>query len=598
MASDNKAKKTQEQENLEEARKSKSLLYRLWAEAKALKEDLTGTKADDEEQDENDSPKPVVHPASDDEPVSESVTVRPGDLMGSSGNYLYQLHMGGLESDAEGVCYSDFIIDHCVPTAEQKAFFKELQMEAKNLLQELKKESEEKNAVDSRVCIKISVDKMSAFLFVFPPQNGGADVSKDMIEQQMSKLGICFGINQELLTQIIQERLYMCMALIAEGLPAVNGRDGRIVDRIPRENKFELTEADDHTVDYKSLNWLHQIRTGDIICDIIAPTDAVDGVNVLGQTVRGRVGKKAIPPKGKNTMVNADETALIAEIDGQISFIGHKFQVDQLLIIKGDVDNSTGNLDVMGDVIINGDVREGFRVKATGNITIKGMVEGATIIAGGNIQVGAGMNGSYGVLDAQGNIQCKYLENCTVSARGSVTSDSVINSHISSDDQVIVAYGRGVIIGGSITALNRIEAKSIGNKSNRTTVIKLGSTPNILKEKGHLEDELKRLKLELEDMDKNLRYLERDTNLSSSQRQMQNELKLKKSVQTLQKAKFEKQLRDMDMRSGDLSFCRIVSGVIFPITQIAIGRDIKVIHDTTYNCNIYYSEGEIHIGTK
>lgn len=603
MAIREKPEKTQEEFDLEEARRSKSLLYRLWADAKALKQDLTGKSDDDDDDDGGGGAPSGTTPGQqpEPEPQTPSLAPRAGDLMKPEGNYLYQLHMGGVQTNAESVCYSDFMADASVPDKDQVQFFKDLQQEAKNALQHLsknEKESAEKPALDARAITRVSPDKTRAFIFIFPAMNGGADITKEDVEKSLAQQNICFGVNQSLLEHMTANRVYMRMDTIAQGMPAVNAEDGRVVDHVPREKRFSLVESEDHTVDYKSLNWLHQIHAGDVICDIIPPTQAVDGVNVLGQTIHGRIGKKAIPPKGKNTSVNEDETALIADIDGQISYTGHKFQVDRLLVIKGDVDNSTGNLDVMGDVIINGDVREGFKVKASGNITIKGMVEGATIIAGGNIQVGAGMNGSYGVLDAQGDIQCKYLENCTVSARGAVTSDSIINSHVSSDDQVIVTFGRGVIIGGSVTALNRIDAKSIGNQSNRTTVLKLGSTPNILKEKGRLEDELKRIKSELDDMEKNLRFLERESRQSSAQSKLQSELKLKKSVQTLQKAKIEKQLRDIDMRSVDLSFCRITSNVIFPITQIAIGRDIKVMHDTAYNCNIYYSQGEIHIGTK
>ena len=45
-------------------------------------------------------------------------------------------------------------------------------------------------------------------------------------------------------------------------------------------------------------------------------------------------------------------------------------------VVPGDVDFSTGNIDFIGSVKVMGSVRNGFSVKAEGNVEIMGRLEG------------------------------------------------------------------------------------------------------------------------------------------------------------------------------------------------------------------------------
>lgn len=94
--------------------------------------------------------------------------------------------------------------------------------------------------------------------------------------------------------------------------------------------------------------------------------------------IKGKDGKPPHIPAGKNTVLSEDKTKLLADIDGEVVYEGNKFNVKNLLTINHDVDNSIGNIDFTGDILIKGDVREGYSVKAEGDVTIFGTVEGAT----------------------------------------------------------------------------------------------------------------------------------------------------------------------------------------------------------------------------
>ena len=117
-------------------------------------------------------------------------------------------------------------------------------------------------------------------------------------------------------------------------------------------------------------------------------------------------------PAGKNTELSEDGTQLLSKIEGQILVRNDKYNIEQTLTIDGNVDFSIGNLDVTGNLVVQGDICSGFEVRATGDITVNGMIEGASVVAGGNIFVRSGMNGnSKGVLTAGKDIRCKFMEN-------------------------------------------------------------------------------------------------------------------------------------------------------------------------------------------
>lgn len=79
------------------------------------------------------------------------------------------------------------------------------------------------------------------------------------------------------------------------------------------------------------------------------------------------------------------------------------------------MDNSTGNIDYPGNVTVRGNVKGGFSIIAKGDIVVEGVVEDALIQAGGQIIVKRGIHGmTKGILRAQGNVICKFIENATI----------------------------------------------------------------------------------------------------------------------------------------------------------------------------------------
>ncbi len=524
----------------------------------------------------------------------------------AAGNALYELYTrrAGLppEEDPQALFWlSQFMESGEAPTDEQRGWLNQAERAARELLKknqrpEREEELFQEEALDASVLVFVSRDRMAAWLFAFPPVMDGQPADEEKLRAALAERGVVFGLDEEKVRTLGERPPYFRLVQVAAGEAPIDGENGEVIDRFKRELEIQLTVREDNTIDYKDLGWLQTVEEGQCICELVPPTNAITGRDVTGQEVRGKNGQKAVAPMGQNTRMNEEGDQLLATIEGVVSFANGRFRVDPILIIKGNISTETGNIDTIGDILVHGDIQEGFTVQATGNITVQGMIEGANVVAGGDIQVGRGMNGnSHGVLQAKGEVRSKFIENATVTAGGKIICDTIINSTVSSDVALMVTTGRGAIIGGHITALERIEAKTIGNQSNRNIVITMGSTANYLRDKHEMEQKHHVLQNEVEETQKNIRFLDAGVNSAPEQAQLADDLKLKLSVLKMQLAAAARGLEELNKKQVKNSDCRLRTDVLYPPAQITIGDATKIQRQTAFNATVFYNKGEIDI---
>lgn len=530
---------------------------------------------------------------------AEETQAQPVDtVLSAAGSQVYQAYcrINGVPPQPEDAVFDAamFHMAGLAPTEETLGVLKSLDKNTAAMMERWTKAEAE--AVAAEPVLFVSRDKMRVYLFVFPPMFGGEEVSEAQLAALLEREKITFGLGAQVIEAAGEGRAYMRILLVAAGVFPLDGLPGRVVDHFARGNEITLTVREDNTIDYRDLGWLQTVHQGDVICDIIAPTKAVNGFDVHGRELRGKDGRPAAVPNGTNTRINPEGTAVESAIDGVLTFASERFRVDPLLIVEGNLDIAVGNLDVVGDVLIKGDVQEGFHLAASGNITVNGGVEGATLKAGGNVQIGLGMNGnSIGSIDAGGDVFSKFFENTKVWALGSIVCDTIINSDIASEKEVLVRTGRGAIIGGEITALTRIAAVTMGNASNRAMEITLGNTNKYLVEKRGLEDAKLQESVTIEAITKDIRFLERQTDTPVKKEKL-GELNLQLKMRRLKLSKLDREYQTMLLREADIAKCRLQAEVLYPPATITVGATIKSIRKNYYNVLVYYKDGEIHIG--
>lgn len=444
----------------------------------------------------------------------------------------------------------------------------------------------------------ITKDRMAAWFYVIPPFNDGPDITEEDLKTVLNQEHVSTGILDESLKSIIENKVYGQTVLVAKGILARNGIDGSIKDHFKRDLKLEFKEDENGSVDYKKLNNIQSVREGEVISSITLAVPGENGMTITGQSYPCTIrGTDVSVPVGRNTTLTEDRTLLLSQKTGHVTFVNGKFQVDPILQINGNIDNSTGNLNYDGDILITGDVRNGFSVKATGRIDIRGSVEGAQITAQGSITIASGMSGNgRGTLTSDSDVKCRYLEHCTVTAKGNVYAESIINSKIESGQDIIVTSGMGVIIGGTILASNSINARIIGSKVRRlVTELIIANVPKNVEESARLTRELEQLHHNMSEVRKNITYLE--TTQRQDKQQLLDNLKQASAYLNLREQEITNRLNEItatDLEQSGIIQCQ----QLLPVVRIRIGSSSLLVQDE-YSRSIIYrnNEGEVTIGS-
>ncbi len=357
--------------------------------------------------------------------------------------------------------------------------------------------------VNETMALELSADQMKLYARFYPNSEGGTRLKLESILNDLHYKKVRYGIQEDVIKQFLTERAYCTDYMIAIGTPPRAGKDASIeyffktkVDMKPKTNE-------DGSVDFHDLDIVSAVEKGQLLARL-TPADPGDmGTDVFGNKVN--------PPKvnvlklqyGKNISISEDLTEIYSEVTGHAMLTGDRVFVSDVYEVAADVDNSTGDIDYPGSVHVQGNVKSGFSVKATGDVVIDGVVEGATVVAGGQIVVRQGIHGmGKGVLSAESNVLCKFIENAAVkSASGYVTSDTIIHSNVEAHTEVRVSGRKGNITGGSVRAGQLIEANYLGTEMGANTELEVGSDPvalkkhaELVKEEKHLAEEIEKIK--------------------------------------------------------------------------------------------------------
>ena len=350
------------------------------------------------------------------------------------------------------------------------------------------------NNATSNIKVHINGDKMSAFASV-AAADPGYIVSKSDILRALEEKRVTHGLLDAEIDRIAGEQLYGIDVLVAEGRPAVNGRDGRVEYLFTINGEVAPKVLSDGRVDYYDMNIVHPVKKGEPLCRLHAPTPGVAGFNVHGAALAAKDGKPAQLPRGRNTAPNEAGDVLEAAVDGQIKKNGKNVDVVQEFEVKKNVDFSTGNIIFPGSVTVKGNVQSGFMIRSGGDVSIYGIVEKASITAAGDIVLHGGMTGQgAGSLKAGGDIYAKYIENSIITAQGKITAECIMHSAVRAGVGIELLGKKGLLVGGSAKAREYVKAVTIGSQFATLTDIEVGSDPQ-------LNERLKALKAEIAELE-------------------------------------------------------------------------------------------------
>jgi hypothetical protein len=363
---------------------------------------------------------------------------------------------------------------------------------------------------DAKVIIEVSGDEMKAFMTLIPPRPRGRVLDIDDVIEALHDTGVVYGIKKDVIEESLEEEVYNVPILAAEGLKPEPGRDAQIVYNFRTEKKLRLEEDEKGQVNFKDLDLVENVVAGQLLATKIQATEGKPGRTVTNKVLLPKPGNDVSFNLGKNTELSPDGMSVLATINGQVTLLNGKINVDPIYEVKGDVDIHTGNILFLGTVIVKGNVEDGFSIKAAGDIQIMGSVGKCLLDAEGDVHIKQGIMGKLGgEIRAGGSVWAKFLEQVNVTAGKSVfVQDGIMHCKVDATEKVVCFGKRATIVGGRIRAGEIVNTKTLGSVSFTETIVEVGVDPKSRQRLYDLEKEKLESESALEKLNANITTLQ------------------------------------------------------------------------------------------
>lgn len=270
-------------------------------------------------------------------------------------------------------------------------------------------------------------------------------------------------------------------SVIARGAPARHGEPGRI-EIAPEfsgarvgDDGIQGANPAGAGVDHHARSIFIAVREGDRIGSICDPTAGVDGVGVTGKTVVARPGRE--PAQRLHHTIERRGNDLFAKVCGALEVGETMLRVADEVTVPGFVDFSTGNIVLPCSIIVEKGVRDGFVLDAGGSVTVRALVEAATLHCKRNASLLGGMAArGKGELLVGRDLRAKYLDQVS----GRVLRDATVEREIVNCDLSIGRHLRaptGSIMGGRVAVAGECVIDTLGSESGTPTELILGRVP-------------------------------------------------------------------------------------------------------------------------
>jgi uncharacterized protein len=295
--------------------------------------------------------------------------------------------------------------------------------------------------------------------------------------QLLSTRGIVEGVDDAKIVKLIEkfnggEEVFQ--ETIAVGRRPRPGRDGQLQFMIEMEpNKVEVTDVDGN-IDFRDLNLIKEIFSGQPILKILPPDEGEDGVTVQGKNLAVPACKKAKYRLGKNVRLDEDSMTVFATADGHVEFVDPLISVQEEFVVHKTVDFTIGNLTFIGSLRFEGEIPPGYAMSAGKNIFVGGKVTGCNLKAKGNIDCPSGITGSVSTsIECDGSLTAKFINEANIICMGDATCFvEMVRSKVKVKGFLTVESG--AIRGSEVYAFGGVKVKELGTPLGNPTFIGVG----------------------------------------------------------------------------------------------------------------------------
>ena len=329
---------------------------------------------------------------------------------------------------------------------------------------------------DAEFQVHTSSDGMTATITIIPPI-GGKAATLERALQAINLAGVVFGIDKATVAEACQ-RGSCTHVIVARGTDAHDGVNAVFEDLVPHTVNREPKLDENGLIDYRERGAIETVQPGDPLMRRIPATAGTDGQSVKGTVVKAHPGKDKHFATGlSGAEISAqDPCLLVATVSGQPVRVDSGVMVEPVVRFK-EINMATGNIHFDGNVHVTGEVVQGMKVVASGDILVDGMVDSGMLEAGGNIQVAGGVIGR-SELRAGGSVTARFAEGVKIYA-GTLISikDMALECELDSLNQIVIGNGsrqKGRLVGGVTTATMLVRVSTLGSDKAGATKVVLG----------------------------------------------------------------------------------------------------------------------------
>ena len=334
---------------------------------------------------------------------------------------------------------------------------------------------------DAAIEIAVARDEMTAHLTLVAAQGGKAATLGDIL-QALAKAGVLFGVNDDVLRQASESgRVHQLP--IAEGKKPVGGGNSQFETLIEDAPNRAPQVDENGFIDYRERGVIQTVQPDAPLMRRIPAAQGIEGCTVRGRALPAQPGRDAaFAANLAGTKLDPnDPDVLLAAVAGQAVQVADGMIVEPILKIN-EVNMASGNIHFDGTVHIKGDVLQGLLVKTTGDIIIRGMVDGGVLEAGGNITIAGGII-AHAKVRAAGSVSARFAQGVQISA-GTVIElqDMALDCQLESLNQILIGTqkpGRGRLVGGTATTMMLLKVPILGSPTSPVTKIVLGANPEL-----------------------------------------------------------------------------------------------------------------------
>jgi len=319
--------------------------------------------------------------------------------------------------------------------------------------------------------VEVKANPMAAYMIVTQ-----AAVAKRptvaVLKYRLKRSGVICGIKEDVLKKIVEEKLWDTEFVVAEGIKAVEGRDGGVKLNVSIEKSAKPQTREDGTVDYREISAFAVVKQGDAIATRIQSEPGVPGKDIYGKEIPVKPRKEFELKPSEGISVSPDGNNLVAEKTGVLICKSNGLLTIKEHLELGNVDFDTGNVKFPGKIFIKGSVSSGFTVESYSDIVINGAVDSATIRStGGSVRIKGGISGKGNtMISAKKEVRVNFAQDTKIDClEGRVLVESYLRHCEIVCKEFVTLKAEGSVIGGKIEATHSIEVANCSNEDETIT---------------------------------------------------------------------------------------------------------------------------------